>query len=119
MHPSPHPTPRLPHPAGAPTLPPLLACLPLHPPRHPAHPTPTPSPSPELFDKLALLSEGALLYFGASEKAEHFFAAAGHPVPAHRSPADHFLHAINKDFAESEDIDANIQHLLKAYRASK
>lgn len=33
--------------------------------------------------------------------------------------ADHFLHAINRDFAEGDDVEANIQKLVAQYQASK
>lgn len=58
-----------------------------------------------LFDKLCLLSDGHVVYFGAANRAIDFFAEAGLPVPSNRNPADHFLHAINRDFLESDDVE--------------
>lgn len=55
-----------------------------------------------LFDKLCLLSDGHVVYFGAADRAADFFEQAGLGVPPNRNPADHFLHTINRDFLESE-----------------
>ncbi len=68
-----------------------------------------------LFDKLCLLSDGHVVYFGAADRAIDFFAEAGLPVPTHRNPADHFLHAINRDFLESSDVEKVGRHLACAW----
>lgn len=69
-------------------------------------PCPCPCPAPprpcqvfSLFDKLCLLSDGNVVYFGDAARCEDMFSAAGLPVPAKRNPADHYLHCINRDFA--------------------
>ena len=36
------------------------------------------------------------------------------PAPA----ADHFLHVINRDFMDSQDVEANIQKLVTQYKQS-
>lgn len=72
-----------------------------------------------LFDKLCLLSDGHVVYFGAANRAIDFFAEAGLPVPSNRNPADHFLHAINRDFLESDDVEKNIAALVTQYKASR
>lgn len=72
-----------------------------------------------LFDKLCLLSDGHVVYFGAANRAADFFADAGLAVPVNRNPADHFLHAINRDFVEVDDVEANIQRLVEQYKASR
>ncbi|PSC72150.1 ABC transporter G family member 11-like [Micractinium conductrix] len=71
-----------------------------------------------LFDKLCLLSDGYVVYFGAANRAIDFFAEAGLAVPTNRNPADHFLHVINPDFTDSDDVETNIQTLVKQYQAS-
>lgn len=46
----------------------------------------------------------------------------GPDMPPTRTPmpqADHLLYVINRDFAESVDVDANIVRLVAQYRASK
>ena len=40
-----------------------------------------------LFDKLCLLSDGQVVYFGDAHRAIDMFASAGLPVPANRNPA--------------------------------
>jgi ABC-type multidrug transport system ATPase subunit/ABC-type multidrug transport system permease subunit len=44
-----------------------------------------------LFDKLLLLSEGRVVYFGPLKQAPEYFASIGHPVPEFANPADHFI----------------------------
>lgn len=73
----------------------------------------------DLFDRLCLLSDGHVIYFGAAGNAANFFEAAGLPVPMRRSPADHFLHVINRDFSEGGKTEANISKLVAAYDSSR
>lgn len=72
-----------------------------------------------LFDKLCLLSDGHVVYFGDAHRAADMFSAAGLPVPANRNPADHFLHVINRDFDDEATVDAQIAALRGAYGGSK
>ena len=39
-------------------------------------------------------------------------------APLPRPAADHFLHTINRDFLDSDDVEANIQKLVAQYEAS-
>ncbi|XP_057970589.1 ABC transporter G family member 1-like [Malania oleifera] len=52
----------------------------------------------ELFHSLCLLSSGKTVYFGRTSFAKEFFASNGFPCPTLRSPSDHYLKTINKDF---------------------
>ncbi|BBN07153.1 ATP-binding cassette, subfamily G (WHITE), member 2 [Marchantia polymorpha subsp. ruderalis] len=52
----------------------------------------------EIFDNLCLLSNGHQIYFGEAASARQLFEQAGFPVPALRSPSDHFLRCVNSDF---------------------
>lgn len=73
-----------------------------------------------LFDRLCLLSDGMVIYFGDASKAVDMFASAGLPVPAMRNPSDHFLHCINKDFeGEGDEVGTNIDTLRKTYLESR
>lgn len=72
----------------------------------------------DLFDCLCLLAEGHRLFYGPANQAIAVFGAAGLPCPAYRNPADHLLHAINRDFDEGGQTDANVAALLKAFDAS-
>lgn len=76
----------------------------------------------ELFDKLCLMSDGQVIYFGKASSALAMFEDAGLPCPPQRNPTDHFLHAINRDFAAEGDgsnhVDKQIEILVAAYAKS-
>lgn len=103
---------------------PLCFCLQCHPPafqpgaqaaqesvvrpagRTGSHPPCNPSAQVfALFDKLCLLSEGRVVYFGAADRAVDFFADAGLAVPVNRNPADHFLYCTNRDFLQGAEVE--------------
>jgi hypothetical protein len=64
----------------------------------------------DCFDSLALLADGATVYFGPAGSAADFFAsAASLPVPHNRSAADHLLHCVNADFGEVAVVAENVQ----------
>ena len=63
----------------------------------------------ELFDTLALLAEGATVYFGPAAAAIDLFGAAGFPAPRSRSASDHLLHTINKDFGDAHAVAQNVK----------
>ncbi|KAG2444072.1 hypothetical protein HYH02_009015 [Chlamydomonas schloesseri] len=77
----------------------------------------------ELFDKLCLLSNGKLVYFGQAEDALGMFEEAGLPCPALRNPTDHFLHVINADFKAEEsnghDAEENVATLQRVYNTKR
>eukprot|EP00457_Paulinella_chromatophora_P003506 gb/GEZN01003514.1/.p1 GENE.gb/GEZN01003514.1/~~gb/GEZN01003514.1/.p1 ORF type:complete len:711 (-),score=79.39 gb/GEZN01003514.1/:23-1897(-) len=47
------------------------------------------------FDKLLLLSSGAVVYFGPANRAISYFSSIGQPLPPFTNPADFFLDVIN------------------------
>ncbi|KAH9317186.1 hypothetical protein KI387_018955, partial [Taxus chinensis] len=51
-----------------------------------------------LFDRICLLANGKMLFFGETLCCLQHFANAGFPCPVMQSPSDHFLRAINTDF---------------------
>ncbi|KAH7662861.1 P-loop containing nucleoside triphosphate hydrolase protein [Dioscorea alata] len=51
-----------------------------------------------LFDRICLLSNGNVLFFGQTLGCLQHFANAGFPCPIMQSPSDHFLRAINTEF---------------------
>lgn len=60
-------------------------------------------PSSEVFarfDRLQLLAEGRVVFFGDAHDAGGFFARCGFPCPEERAVVDHLLHVINSDFGE-------------------
>ncbi|CAL4892522.1 unnamed protein product [Urochloa decumbens] len=81
----------------------------------------------ELFHGLCLLAAGKTVFFGTVSDATEFFTLNGFPCPHLRSPSDHFLRTINKDFDEEmvESSKANrktaaeaIDILTTAYKSS-
>ncbi|KAF7129723.1 hypothetical protein RHSIM_Rhsim10G0166200 [Rhododendron simsii] len=60
----------------------------------------------ELFHNLCLLSSGRTVYFGSTFAANEFFSLNGFPCPPLRSPSDHYLRTVNKDF--DVDIDQGL-----------
>ncbi|RCV18409.1 hypothetical protein SETIT_3G299000v2 [Setaria italica] len=81
----------------------------------------------ELFHGLCLLAAGKTVFFGTTSDATEFFTLSGFPCPHLRSPSDHFLRTINKDFDEEnvESSKANrktaaeaIDILTTAYKSS-
>ncbi|CAN6355825.1 unnamed protein product [Urochloa humidicola] len=81
----------------------------------------------ELFHGLCLLAAGKTVFFGTVSDATEFFTLNGFPCPHLRSPSDHFLRTINKDFDEEmvESSKANrktaaeaIEILTTAYKSS-
>ncbi|CAD6255627.1 unnamed protein product [Miscanthus lutarioriparius] len=81
----------------------------------------------ELFHGLCLLATGKAIFFGTISDATEFFTLNGFPCPHLRSPSDHFLRTINKDFDE-ETVESSktkrktaaeaIDILATAYRSS-
>ncbi|ODM98292.1 Protein white [Orchesella cincta] len=55
-----------------------------------------------MFDKLLLMSEGRVAYYGDAKKAPTYFSSIGYPCPETYNPADFYIHtlAIRVDNAE-------------------
>ncbi|XP_055707480.1 protein white [Phlebotomus papatasi] len=89
-------------------------------------------PSSELysmFDKLLLMADGRVAFFGTPSQATQFFTSIGRPCPPNYNPADHFIQvlaictcneaesreAINKicDAFERDDIAAEVKTTIK------
>ncbi len=61
----------------------------------------------ELFDRLLLLSEGRVIYFGLASQAVPYFASAGYRCPAHFNPADYLLDVLSLgDMGDDGDSSA-------------
>lgn len=56
----------------------------------------------ELFDKLLLISEGRMMYFGPAVGACDYFRSIGFSCPGHYNPADYFLDLISIDSRSEE-----------------
>ena len=71
----------------------------------------------QLFDKLALLSDGKLCFFGAIDNVDSYFSGIGHPIPQHTNIAEHLLDLVNADFEGAADVRL-IQDSWKEHAAS-
>jgi hypothetical protein len=67
----------------------------------------------EQFDTLALLAEGATIYFGPAQSAADFFAGVGLPAPRNRSASDHLLHTVNAGFGHAKEVADNVERCVR------
>ncbi|KAJ2226286.1 hypothetical protein IWW45_007527 [Coemansia sp. RSA 485] len=57
-----------------------------------------------IFDKVILLSQGHLVYFGPTRSAIQYFAKIGFQCPVHENPADYFVDLMTLDFRSDADL---------------
>lgn len=72
-----------------------------------------------LFDRICLLANGKMLFFGETLSCLQHFANAGYPCPVMQSPSDHFLRAINTDFDRIISMCKNWQDEHKEFSTVK
>ncbi|RYH19219.1 ATP-binding cassette domain-containing protein [archaeon] len=75
-----------------------------------------------MFDRLLLLSEGKLMYFGSSEQALQYFSSLGYPCPQHFNPADYFLDILSvnmKSTVQEQETRSRIAFFEKAFMQAK
>lgn len=68
----------------------------------------------DMFDQLALLSTGKLVYFGSASQVVPYFSVLGHSCPQYTNPADFLLSLINTDFEGHADISVLASALVKS-----
>ncbi|KAJ2080618.1 hypothetical protein H4R24_002939 [Coemansia sp. RSA 988] len=56
------------------------------------------------FDKVILLSQGHIVYFGPTATAINYFAGIGYRCPTHENPADYFIDLMTLDFRTDEAL---------------
>lgn len=56
-----------------------------------------------LFDKIMLLSEGHVAYFGHAREAESYFSSVGYKFPSNYNPCDYLLQLVIDDIPVPED----------------
>ncbi|KAJ2716673.1 hypothetical protein H4R19_000508 [Coemansia spiralis] len=56
------------------------------------------------FDRVILLSQGRLVYFGSPVAAADYFAGLGHPCPVHENPADYYIDLMTLDYHDSQTL---------------
>ncbi|GAB1320197.1 hypothetical protein MFIFM68171_10407 [Madurella fahalii] len=68
-----------------------------------------------LFDKVMLLSQGKMHYFGPVSAVTEHYEGLGYQVPVHVNPAEFLLELVNTDFAS--DRASAVQRLQEMHRA--
>ncbi|KAJ2614373.1 hypothetical protein H4S08_001736 [Coemansia sp. RSA 1365] len=56
------------------------------------------------FDKVILLSQGRIVYFGPTSDAIRYFASIGYQCPMHENPADFFIDLMTLDYRSDETL---------------
>ena len=62
---------------------------------------------------MALLAEGATIYFGPAQSAADFFGSVGLPTPRNRSASDHLLHTVNAGFGNAKEVADNVERCVR------
>ncbi|KAI9503814.1 hypothetical protein GGI25_005786 [Coemansia spiralis] len=57
-----------------------------------------------IFDKVILLSQGRVVYFGPTATAIQYFADMGYQCPVHENPADYFVDIMTLDYRSEESL---------------
>ncbi|KAJ2888988.1 hypothetical protein FB639_000236 [Coemansia asiatica] len=57
-----------------------------------------------IFDKVILLSQGRLVYFGPTSESISYFASIGYQCPVHENPADYFVDLMTLDHRSEEAL---------------
>ncbi len=63
------------------------------------------------FDRLCLLADGRLAFFGDLDQAYSFFTQQGYPVPINFNPADHYINTL-ATAASNPELDINVNFLF-------
>ncbi|KAJ1662301.1 hypothetical protein IW140_005993 [Coemansia sp. RSA 1813] len=58
-----------------------------------------------IFDKVILLSQGRVVYFGPTASAIQYFASIGYQCPVHENPADYFVDIMTLDYRSEEALE--------------
>eukprot|EP01103_Thecamoeba_quadrilineata_P018866 TRINITY_DN7420_c0_g1_i1.p1 TRINITY_DN7420_c0_g1~~TRINITY_DN7420_c0_g1_i1.p1 ORF type:complete len:656 (-),score=111.76 TRINITY_DN7420_c0_g1_i1:206-2122(-) len=75
-----------------------------------------------LFDKLLLMANGEVIYFGPPKAAIGYFSSLGHPCPKRMNPADYFIDVITPDNRTPETAATKlvqINGLIKSWNQNK
>ncbi|KAJ2718744.1 hypothetical protein GGI07_005609 [Coemansia sp. Benny D115] len=74
------------------------------------------------FDRILLLSQGHLVYFGSTNQAIEYFESKGFPCPLRQNPADFFIDVMslnNRSPHELELSKRRIEYLAKSFTDTK
>ncbi|KAJ2900533.1 hypothetical protein IWW38_000408 [Coemansia aciculifera] len=75
-----------------------------------------------MFDKVILLSQGHVVYFGSTASTIDYFSNIGYACPVHENPADYFVDLMTLDYrseealAESKMRVANLAYCFLQYK---
>ena len=72
----------------------------------------------QLFDKLALLSQGRTCYFGPINDAPSYFSRVGYPIPPTTSAAEFYLDLVNIDLDKTGDIKDRTDQVIQQWSTS-
>ncbi|XP_055690663.1 protein white isoform X2 [Lutzomyia longipalpis] len=75
-------------------------------------------PSSELysmFDKLLLMANGRVAFYGTPAQASQFFMSVGRPCPPNYNPADHFIQVLAIQSHHEEESRESITKICDAY----
>ncbi|KAH7032565.1 putative ABC transporter [Microdochium trichocladiopsis] len=73
-----------------------------------------------MFDKLLLLSRGAVAYSGPTSEIQSYFAACGAPIPLYMNPAEFIIDLVNTDFSHDRDeVDKHLSRVHWSWRQSQ
>ncbi|KAJ1720062.1 hypothetical protein LPJ53_005262 [Coemansia erecta] len=64
-----------------------------------------------IFDKVILLSQGQLIYFGPTSASIGYFASIGYECPVHENPADYFVDLMTLDYRSEEALTQSKQQV--------
>ncbi|KAJ1828818.1 hypothetical protein LPJ73_008497, partial [Coemansia sp. RSA 2703] len=64
-----------------------------------------------IFDKVILLSQGQLVYFGPTSESINYFAGIGYQCPMHENPADYFVDLMTLDYRSDEALERSKQQV--------
>ncbi|KAJ1663404.1 hypothetical protein IW140_001860 [Coemansia sp. RSA 1813] len=59
------------------------------------------------FDRILLLSQGHLVYFGSADEAIGYFESKGFPCPMRQNPADFFIDIMSLNNRSPQDLEAS------------
>ncbi|KAJ2000283.1 hypothetical protein GGI04_002507 [Coemansia thaxteri] len=74
------------------------------------------------FDRILLLSQGHLVYFGSANEAIEYFEAKGFPCPLRQNPADFFIDLMSLNNRSPHDLELSrrrIEFLSQSFSESK
>ncbi|KAJ2524178.1 hypothetical protein GGI11_001001 [Coemansia sp. RSA 2049] len=63
------------------------------------------------FDRILLLSQGRLVYFGSADEAIGYFESRGFPCPMRQNPADFFIDVMSLNNRSPHDLEASRQRI--------